>query len=96
MIRILALLICATPIAAAERPNIIVLLCDDLGHGDLSCYGHEIIETPNLDGLAAGGIRVCGILMVCCSQSRTRDCETVHYGSRGVAVEIPLPPRTNP
>jgi arylsulfatase A len=44
-------------VVAAERPNIVVVLCDDLGYGDLSCYGHEIIKTPNLDALATDGIR---------------------------------------
>ncbi len=42
---------------AASRPNIIVVLCDDLGRGDLSCYGHPIIKTPNLDQFAKEGIR---------------------------------------
>ena len=42
---------------APRRPNIVVMMCDDLGYGDLSCYGHEIIHTPNLDQLAAEGIR---------------------------------------
>jgi arylsulfatase len=42
--------------AAAERPNIIVILTDDMGYSDLGCYGSEI-ETPNLDALAARGLR---------------------------------------
>lgn len=39
-----------------ERPNIIVVLADDMGYSDLACYGSEI-ETPNLDALAANGLR---------------------------------------
>jgi len=40
----------------AERPNLVVILADDLGFSDLGCYGGEI-QTPNLDRLAAGGVR---------------------------------------
>jgi arylsulfatase len=39
-----------------EKPNILIILADDLGYSDLGCYGSEI-ETPNLDGLAANGVR---------------------------------------
>ncbi len=57
---------------AAERPNIIVILCDDLGYGDLACYGHPAIKTPNLDKLAAEGIRFtqCYSSAPVCSSSR--------------------------
>jgi len=40
-----------------KKPNIVYIIADDLGYGDLSCYGQENFETPNLDQLAADGIR---------------------------------------
>jgi arylsulfatase A-like enzyme len=42
--------------AAAGRPNILLIMADDMGYSDIGCYGGEI-HTPNLDKLAAGGIR---------------------------------------
>ncbi|MGK0238504.1 MAG: arylsulfatase A-like enzyme, partial [Candidatus Pelagisphaera sp.] len=42
---------------SADKPNIVYILADDLGYGELGCYGQEKIETPNIDALAASGIR---------------------------------------
>src|ERR687895_1648644 len=41
---------------AAERPNVVVIMSDDMGYSDLGCYGGEI-ATPNVDRLAANGLR---------------------------------------
>src|SRR3954463_12248158 len=43
--------------AAPEKPNVIVILADDLGYGDLGCFGQKLIKTPNIDRLAAEGTR---------------------------------------
>jgi arylsulfatase A len=45
------------PVIAQQKPNVIFILADDLGYGDLSCYGSTKIQTPNLDNLAKDGIR---------------------------------------
>jgi arylsulfatase A len=70
----LVLLVTAPSIAQSDRdrPNIVVMLCDDLGYGDLGCYGHRHIKTPHLDKLAAGGIRLtsCYSAAPVCSPSR--------------------------
>jgi arylsulfatase A-like enzyme len=42
-------------VSAEDKPNFIVVFCDDLGYGDLSGFGHPTIATPHLDRLAAGG-----------------------------------------
>ena len=42
---------------AQDRPNILYIMCDDMGYGDLACYGQQYIRTPNIDRLAAEGMR---------------------------------------
>ena len=64
----------ATPAAAQEKkPNIVFILADDFGYGDLKCYGHPYARTPNLDKLATEGTRFTQFYMtgVTCCPSRT-------------------------
>lgn len=52
-------------------PNIVILLADDLGYGDLACYGHPTIRTPNLDRMAAEGLKFTQYYAWCyCTPSR--------------------------
>jgi len=65
----------ARPADAADRPrrpNFVLVFADDLGYGDLSCYGHPTIRTPNLDRMAAEGIRLTSFYAAAsvCSPSR--------------------------
>ena len=55
-----------------EKPNILIILADDLGYGDLGCYGHPTIRTPHLDKLAQEGTRFtqCYAAAPVCSPSR--------------------------
>lgn len=55
--RLLVVSMALPALLVANPPNIIFILADDLGYGDLGCYGQTNIRTPNLDRLAAGGIR---------------------------------------
>ena len=66
-------LIAAVPSSA--RPNIVLVVADDLGYGDLICYGNTILSTPNIDRLAAEGVR--------CSQHYSA---AVRSGARGAAA----------
>ena len=59
LVWLLSLLLCFNPARAADarKPNVIFILADDLGYGDLGCYGQTKIRTPNLDRIAAEGLR---------------------------------------
>src|SRR5579871_556225 len=69
-------------LSAAEKPNIIFLLSDDVAQGDLGCYGQKLIQTPNVDRMAREGMRTtqayCGTTV--CAPSRTALMTGVHMG----------------
>lgn len=84
------------PDFAGERPNIIIINADDLGYGDLSCYGSRAIETPNIDRLAQEGVRftdfhTCDAV---CTPSRA-GLLTGRYPAR-MMLDTPLHPGDEP
>ena len=58
--------------AADRQPNVVLLLADDLGYGELGCQGNREIPTPHIDSIAAGGVRFTNgyVTAAFCSASR--------------------------
>ena len=54
---LLAFICCGTLATAEMRPNVVVLLVDDLGYADMSCLANGAVKTPNLDRFAAMGVK---------------------------------------
>lgn len=82
--------------ARTRRPNIIYIMADDLGYGDLGCYGQEVVQTPRIDRLAEEGIRFtqCYAGSTVCAPSRCALMTGLHTGHcwiRGNA-RVPLRP----
>jgi len=79
---------------AAERPNFVVIIGDDLSPDDLGCYGNNGIRTPNIDRLASAGLRFDNAFLTCssCSPSRS-SIMTGRYPHQTGAAELhqPLP-----
>ncbi len=81
---------------ASEKPNVVVIYIDDLGYGDLGCYGCDDIPTPNIDRLAAEGVRCTAsyITNPPCCPSR---CALMmgqygqHFGKYGMSRGLPIP-----
>lgn len=62
---------CSRPSPASFPPNLVLLLADDLGYGDLGCFGHPTLQTPRLDSMAQQGIRLTSFYAApACSPAR--------------------------
>lgn len=81
------------------RPNFIIIFCDDLGYGDIGCFGSKVHRTPNLDRMAAEGMRFTSFYVSCsvCSPSRASlmtGCYprrvNMHQDSHGKCVLFPV------
>lgn len=90
---------------ALDKPNIIFILGDDIGQGDLGCYGQQKIKTPNLDKMAAEGVRFTQAYSgtTVCAPSRTSLMTGLHMGHSPVRAnreiakgqgQMPLPEKT--
>ena len=53
-----SLICCGAALGADRAPNIVLILADDLGYGEIGCFGQKRIRTPNIDRLAAEGMRL--------------------------------------
>jgi arylsulfatase A len=82
----------AVPPSAPHPPNIVFILADDLGYGDLGCYGNKFIKTPRLDRLGAEGVRFtdCYAAAPVCSPSRAALMTGRNSNRLGIRDWIPL------
>ena len=88
----LALLPLLPALAAPARPNVIIILADDMGWGDLGCYGHPNFKTPNIDRMAREGARLTDFYTPCpyCAPTRA-SLMTGRYQFRSGITRNPAP-----
>src|SRR5678816_776367 len=76
------------------KPNIIFIFADDLGYGDVGCYGQQKIETPNIDKLAQKGMRFTQFYSgsTVCAPSRSSFLTGLHTGHTAIRGNVSYPP----
>jgi arylsulfatase A-like enzyme len=81
-----ALLCFAWCVSAQNKPNIILIVADDMGYGELGCYGQQMMHTPHIDSLAAGGMRFTDYYAGCsvCAPSRESLLTGFHTGHTAI------------
>ena len=86
---------CASgPVKKTPAPNIVFILADDLGWGDLGCYGQRLFETPHIDALASGGLRFTQCYSGTTVSAPSRSCLVTgtHSGHTAVRGNVELAP----
>ena len=97
---LMALLACTFASTAAaqtpRKPNVIIIYADDMGYGDLGCFGNKKIKTPNLDKMASEGVRLTSfyVAQAVCSASRAA-LMTGKYSNRAGVLGGPGPNAKN-
>jgi arylsulfatase A-like enzyme len=86
-----ALAFTAGPVLSAERPNIVLIVADDLGWADLGCYGSKYHKTPHIDRLAADGVRFTQAYAAApvCSPTRASIMTGRHPARLGITDWLP-------
>lgn len=86
--------LCNAQKATDKRPNIIFILADDLGYGEIGCYGQQKIETPNIDRLAKNGLRFTQFYSgsPVCAPARSSFFTGQHTGHTVIRGNKPFPP----
>src|SRR5579872_4603674 len=82
---------------AGARPNIVFIMADDLGYADVSCYGRPDLSTPNIDALAAAGVRFLQAYAnsAVCSATRTALITGRYQYRLAIGLEEPLVPSSS-
>lgn len=90
---VMAALIVVSLAQTQKTPNIIFILADDMGIGDLGCYGQQLIKTPNLDKMAANGLKFTNMYSgsALCAPARCSFMTGLHAGHGFVRNNFPLP-----
>jgi len=106
LLLVLLALLAVAPLGAADRPNIIFILADDLGIGDVGAYGQRKIQTPHIDRIGAEGMKFTGFYSghCVCAPSRSTLMTGRHTGhsairnnaqrAPGQEGQLPMPPGT--
>ena len=82
ILAVLLLGVCCAQASAAQKPNLIWIMADDLGYGELGCYGQKVIQTPHLDRMAKEGMRFTQFYSgaTVCAPSRSVLMTGQHHG----------------